>query len=1206
MGDRGPSLLPPGSREVASLFRNGDLLLGCEDEFPALGIVARDGGSASDPSNIALNTAQHVITLATYAEAAAWKSQLQSRYNVDPDWWGNVDDPATDAEGYFIAWSDEDDKLLVVGGSGQGLKMGVMDFVKSLESIHFAGGGVFEPAEALVTGDTCTSYGSPGCSAGTTDAACFDTATSTWTAVDEVRWCPQSVVNHPEISPRMANPAATAVDGSGGTFLGGFFKRSDNVACYDPMSGASTGACCTSAETWMDMVVLGCDRDDGDCWDQIVRLDGLVAGNYTHALDESIPAMSRQAIPRECNGALASTSVAVQDLYNQLESYLDERSVQLVPTVYGLETRTADEPVMGADLGAVSDLGANGNPFLMEGLSVVRKEMEVCDVGGSLYLTPVPEVGADRAWLDDDGGDPCDYLNSGGQPLNPNPLQPHSLPLTAVQQDGSDDLPDIGKRVDLAQDFALRDIILSNSLNNGWERIGPTGSEIFAPKYTSSEQNQFAAFRIPLSPETSERLYLVSFDVYEDNSNFKTKSSGGTESINLGVRYEVHSTSGSGYPRDLEAADYNVGATNNANRYPNQRSDGSIRQTLVIRAPKHNSSVVDEAWVEFQANSHAGDNGSGPSIWIANFEVAELDGLMFNLDPATVSLDQGISTPIANACFSVTSDLTSAGVRSVSNYQTGALQAQSTAIEITPGAAGCSDSFAAGDTIYLSYTSKTAAGLFPLSEELQAFYPTTPNPYDADYWDKLNDSSTPAGQLSQYSGGADYLMLSDLGGESRGIGRGTEYYQTGQNDLLSSYVCRVEFEVCSEYLPASGPGSCGPAIEDCSDMFSTPGVGFSACDCSGNIRTSDGGLSLNHTELLVPGDMYTPWHNGGREIYQIPYGGYEETSYTARDKLSGYTTMLTWWHYAAYKNGSSLVGHESLYGIAQDLTDAGFPIIGGPGVDPENTREWTALAAGRSSALSETNVDGLAAYIWLGKNQQRAVHETMTHFAQYAWQSEWALIRNWELSNDVGAPGGVDTASWSSSGGTLGKSTQAWPLRGQRLNFTNALSWSGAPTPLEDQTGWLESDGAQTPWASTLLRFYADFPQTGCSVSATMLYGYAGSSATTLVPGTATTSLDATNAARDDLWSFSFDVPFPSPDTASPLLTISDCGCITDEDDNQQCPYVDSISLYQGTPSVDFPVKSVPRAVSDWSDVGTKVCKDAAGSCTNEHTFPSP
>ena len=1189
---------------MALLLRNGDFLLGCEDEFPALGIVARNGAIATDPSNIAVNDAPHVIMLATYDEALSWKSQLESRYSVDPDWWGTVDNSATDAEGYFIAWSEEDEKLLIVGGSRQGLKMGVMDFVKSLESVHFAGGGVFEPAEALVTGDTCTSYGSAGCSAGGTDAACFDTFTSAWTTVDEVKWCPQSVVNHPEISPRTGNPAATAVDGSGGTFLGGFFKRSDNAVCYT--GGVPNGSCCASADNWMDTVVLACDRDDGDCWDQLVRLDGLVAGNYTHALDESNPAMSRQTLPRECQGSTSSTTPTVQDLYNKLESYLADREVQLVPTVYGLETRTGDEPVMGEELGAVSDIGANGNPFLMEGLSVVRKEMEICDVGGSLYLTPVPEEGADEYWWSTLGGDPCDYLTTIGQPLNPSSAAPtHALPLTIVQQSGSA----IGSkklRTDLLQDFSLQSITITlGSTTDGWENLTVAGTDVYAPIHTISEQNQFAAFRVPLSPETSERLYLVSFDVYEDNSNFKTNSSGGTESINLGVRYEVHSSAGSGYPRDLEAADYNIGATNNTNRYPNQNSDGSIRQTLVIRAPQHNSTVVYEAWVEFQANSHAGDTGSGPSIWIANFEVVELDGLMFNLDPTTVTLHDTTASSYSTDCYAVTSDLSTSGVHPVSDYQTGSLDAASASIEITPSASGCTATLAAGDSVYLSYTSKTAAGLFPLSEELQAFYPTTPNPYDADYWDQSNDSSTPGGQLASYTGGSDYVMLSDLGGESRGIGRGVAFHGTSGSDLLSSYVCRVEYEMCSEYLPSSGSSSCGTAIEDCSDMFLAPTSGFGPCDCSSNSRASQGPELPQVTELIVAADMYTPWHNGGRELYQIPYGGYEGASYTARDRLSQYTTMLSWWHYAAYKNGASIVGHESLYGIAQDLTDAGFPVIGGPGVDPENTREWAALAAGRSAALSETNVDGLAAYIWLAKNQQPAVQETMTHFAQYAWQPEWALIRNWELSELATAPGGDDTATWSATGGTLGNSPQAWPLQGQRLNFSSTISWSGAPTPLEDETGWLENDGDQTTWASTMLRFYSKFPLTSCDVSASMLYATAGSSTTTLVTGTQTTSVTGSNKDRDDVWSFKFGIPFPTPDTATPLLTVSDCGCVTDEDDVQQCPYIDSISLYQGTPSIDFPVSSVPRAASDWSDVASKVCRDATGGCMNEHTFPS-
>ena len=275
-------------------------------------------------------------------------------------------------------------------------------------------------------------------------------------------------------------------------------------------------------------------------------------------------------------------------------------------------------------------------------------------------------------------------------------------------------------------------------------------------------------------------------------------------------------------------------------------------------------------------------------------------------------------------------------------------------------------------------------------------------------------------------------------------------------------------------------------------------------------------------------------------------------------------------------------------------------------MDPENTREWAALAAGSSTALSETNVNGLAAYIWLGTNQQPAVQETMTHFAQYAWQPEWALIRNWELSERAGAPGGDDTSTWIASGGAFFQnSPQAWPLEGQRLGFTTGLSWTGDSTPLEDQNAWLEVDGSQAPWAETLLRFYARFPQTSCSVSASMRYSYYDGTPDVVVAGTPAQTLSSTNAQRDDIWSFQFAIPTATPDTAMPTLTVSECGCVTDGED-QVCPYLDSISLYQGTPHMNFPVNSVPRAAADWSFVATKVCKDAAGGCMNEHTFPSP
>ncbi|MFT5584951.1 MAG: hypothetical protein ACI9VR_002539 [Cognaticolwellia sp.] len=1191
---------------MAALLHGSYLLLGCEDEFPQMPATPNpfNGGLL----DMATGSGGQLIALATFDELNyttvdfSGRTAIEADYDIDPDWWTALDDPQ-DEQAYLIAYNDDQDKILIVGASDQGLKHGVMDFIKSLDQVTFSNGRSWSPdPRGPSPNNTCNGYGATDCGTGTpTDAACW--SSGAWDSATEAKWCPETALNRPDIAVRMGHPSPQSDDGAGATFLGSLFKRSD-----------VTGASCTSALNWMQSVLTKCDPSERDCEEQIMRFDSLVAGNYTHALDESRPLLTvthAGSKPLECR---TNTSISNADLYEKLYDYLAERQVELLPSIYGLETRTGDEPVNGLEDGGISELGQNGEAGLAEGLSVILKPFEVCDTGLTdadgpvYYLAPVPEVGMDS----DMSHDPCDYLEAGGS-IGWSSTSTTQGPGPHVS------LMELG---DLLADFPNRgaapETLELVNIDAGWSKFDVLGNgtdiadDALSPAVStsSSAESQFMTIKMPISPATGDRLFVVDFDTYAPGL--------AKDKDELEIIVEFHASSSLPYPRSHESGRYTIAQTGNSNRYPSGNTDNSIHASVVFRAPA-DAPDVDEAWIEFKADSDMSSGG----VWVDNIRVTELDGTLANMDADSVYIEDSSGGYIWPSCYTASGLVSSAVLPPFD--MSGAEQWEKGSVRVDSSCASV------GDTLYVSYTTRTPAGLTPLGEDLQSYNASPPDVFNSDYW---ASNLSPDAQLSAYAtllaDEPDFVMLSDLGGELRGIGRAPDAYGVSSADTLSTYTCMVDYLVCDSTLVsctttathAPTTSGTGGDLESCWASQVSPSLTeFDACDCSGSLRHLSALDESTSPDLLVSGDMYTQWHNGGRELYQLPYGGFQEQLYTARDKLSSHVTFLSWWHFSAYKANSGstdpaeIVGHETLYGIAKDLSDAGFNTVGAPGGDPDNLREWSALGgahgAPNRSARDNPKVVGTAAFLWQGTDSALAESSLiMAQSARYAWQPEWMLLKSWELAMGSAQlqprPGGVDTSEWTSTAGTVtpSHSTQAWPLWGWRLSGST-INWAGADVAVVDEPGWIYADksASTTPRTGTgfVLRWYGELPNDDCTVTSAVTYHF-DSGATTSTTGSGLAPLGPDNTGEHNIWSMRFDAPVLPTSTAVlvdavPSIDIS-------------CPgepaSFDNPSLYQAMPSIDFPVPWDQVLFDELPTPLANTCGTAAtSSCMNQNTFPA-
>ncbi|MCP4740998.1 MAG: hypothetical protein GY871_02035 [Actinomycetales bacterium] len=384
---------------VADLLVTGGFLMGCEDEFPRLDVLQSNQPMGSlTLGDIATNSNPQAIALATIDTlSSAEQFNLSIFYGFSWTWWNALDD-AEDEQAYLVAFDQADEKILIVGATQQGLQYGVVDFLKSLDRVDFAvSSGVYswspDPISALTSGLTSECEGS----------VVFDPIAGEWDEATEAQWCPQQALNHPDVSYRMGFPGFNGARGS--NFISNVLEPSLIPDCASD-SGIDPE---TEAQDWFAGNVVNCDRTDAVCLGAQRRLDALVWGKFTHALDESYAQWQSLYLEDRtgCDPAY---------LYRELWSYLGDREVSLVPSAFGLESRTIEEPVGGrwndggpewAGFSPASEWGKLGNFKNSEGLSVIRKEFQACSVSAGDYLSPA----ADPSYADS-GVDPCvDYVD---------------------------------------------------------------------------------------------------------------------------------------------------------------------------------------------------------------------------------------------------------------------------------------------------------------------------------------------------------------------------------------------------------------------------------------------------------------------------------------------------------------------------------------------------------------------------------------------------------------------------------------------------------------------------------------------------------------------------------------------------------------------------------------------------------------------------
>lgn len=1011
------------TQALAELLVSGSFLMGCEDEFPAMAI-------AEDAPDYARGT----LTLRI--------------------------DPSLAPQAYRVRHGDQ--LVTLSGGSAQGLRFGITDFLASLDRVDLEGGGQWapDPTDSLSDGPNfCSDY----------DAACTENEacwTEAWTPVERVVWRPQRVDNAPDVDLRMAFAS---------------FKGTQNSHFLPNLVYSELGSCPSPAETasfWQGL--LSCDRQsEGTCLEVQRRLDVVVAGRFTHALDEGHPMQVGDSVElfTGCDGA---------QLYQEFHDYLGERGVALVPTAFGLETRIPGTPVAGpriAEEDPAELWGVAGDASLSQGIGLAQ-DFVACELDQGIFLAP----------------ESCEQLDESGHVQGP-------LWLT--------ELVDIDT-------VAVSDVLSScgpfdfcATKPDCWEPTdGPLGKAL-----TPIESCGNPVIRMPL-PDDGDWYALHFFASVP-------------ESRDLTVKIITKDTNGLTNALELEVISTDPAEGEYLNPIPGLEAGDAdmVRYSVIFRAPKANARL-SSAYLQLMA---AGDSG----VLVDELRVASVAGQLHNVDPDSLvgpeclELMDGAEIPLPVAPFF--------------DGQTGAVL----------GAALKADCLEPGEQVRVEYRSWTHFGLWPGISTRQKTYTYTPGIYQAAWWDA---PTAPAAQLANQDLG-DWLLLSDLGGEARGVDRLGPLSETTTAETLASYFCEIEASACQD---------CG----SCADMFlplSDPD--FSPCTCD-DWSTDTG------PRLLIAGDMFTPLHNGGdgdglslRDGYQVPHGGDWGPAWTAREHLPQDASFLTWWHYDTRRAGSPVGGHETLMGFVMSYAETGHSSIGASAWDPDNQRVWAALAAG-TGKTHDLPVAGVAQFGWSSDAQGPRV---MHNASRWFWNPGWSHVQAWLMSDDPALPGGDESLRVEMTGFDLERSTgeMIWPQTGL---------WARVQ---EDSGSW-QSEEVAVSGERLLVRIHTAMPAESCELGLHFDFDQGSSDVRVLT------------TEHRDYRVVGASVDLPEEATAVEInVFLADCpGGI-----------LDAVTLYSSLPVVDFPYAWAGEGFEDWDgaenvDARPKICGDAeTWDCVNQGTW---
>jgi len=462
------------------------------------------------------------------------------------------------------------------------------------------------------------------------------------------------------------------------------------------------------------------------------------------------------------------------------------------------------------------------------------------------------------------------------------------------------------------------------------------------------------------------------------------------------------------------------------------------------------------------------------------------------------------------------------------------------------------DCLEVGETVELRYRSFTHYGLWPGHSSRQSAYNYTVDVSNPQYW------SSPTGPWAQIQttrdGGelGDFVLISDLGGEARGVGRAESLTGLGPAEVLASFTCAVEAEVCE---------GCG----DCDELLSASGGPVAPCTC----EDWSGG-----PQLLVAGDMFTWLHNGGdseagqpgKEDYQLPYGGPSGGSWWARRWMPPNTLYLSWFHFDSQKDGVPVGGHEQVTAFVEDFAADGLRTIPVSAWDPDAQRAWAALAAAGGP------VAGVAHYGW-GTDTQAA--RVARQAGAVFWSPGWRQLAAWTQSDDATLPGGDERGELTLTGLTFETATGLdWPLVSRWLRI------------LDDSASW-EGPAVAVTGDRVLARVYATPPE-GCEWTGRFTFG----DVVVDVPETPT----VTGEYR--VWGFTADRPEGAAEVRFSFHTQGCAGGV-----------IDHIALYDALPTVDFPYPLSLEHLDDWdadstADARYRICGDAlVWECVNADSW---
>lgn len=831
-------------------------------------------------------------------------------------------------QGYRIRADHQ--SITISGGTPQGVRFGVTDWLQSLDRVQG------ETADySPVQGQVCNDY----------DATCTDGElcwTDGWDPVDQVTWTIQDVDNAPTVDVRMVFAS---------------FKGTQNAHFLPTVVYADLGDCAQPDNLsgfWQGL--QSCDRQgEGTCQEARRRLDGIVLGRFTHALDEGAPMSVGSAVVDEtgCDGAV---------LYQGLERYLDARSVALVPTVFGLESRVAEGPVAGSRVHTddpSEQWGLDGDMTLTEGLAA-SGTFTACAVDAGVALSPAD----------------CSLLDDGGKVVDSVQFGPTWDSDAALVQ---------------SPDSACEPGELCAVKETCWASVAGLYGDALQP--VTSCTNPALRLR---PPAHDGGLWALTFVASVPN--------GGDLRAKVIWRTDSGETLASDMPMlstSVDEGEY---------LYPVDDPLGGtpwVRTSVVFRAPTADMPVRD-AYVQLIA-------APGSTVRVDEFALLSVDAQLARVDAASVfspdtdclRVIDGAQSPLASASFLDADGRPSGPLASVR-----------------------ADCLSPGDTVELQYRTWTHSGLWPGLGTRQLHWTWTPDPFAEGWW---TDPTGVAAQIDALDTDPEWLLVSDLGGEARGVARSGEGFTPA--GILSSLHCGI--------VDALGAA-------DCSGLWQDGQV----CACPD---------ADPEPRLLVAADMYTPWHNGGdglvpgKEGYQGPHGGPWGGSWTARRDMPSNTVYLAWWHFDTRKAGKPNSGMEHVLGIVQDFGTDGLDVIGASAWDPDMQQIWAAMAAGGWT-------QGVAHFGW-GTDAQGP--RVLDNAGRVFWQPQWALIDAWGQGDDALAPGGDDRAG-RPSGWVLENTGMDWPRGTWWLRVDEPGTWS-APEPV-----------AATD--DVLVRLHGAFPE-GCQVS---------------------------------------------------------------------------------------------------------------------------